>query len=154
MTDLPGGLVRRGPAIDPLRVLLSSTHRAGEVGIVEMEMAPGSRGPPLHLHPTHGEGFYVLTGLLTFQLGSDVITAGPGSWLFVPRTTPHTLANHGPEPGRLLCVFAPGGFERRFERMLAQTSGGPLPAGLSELADAERATEVVGPPLNAARPFP
>jgi mannose-6-phosphate isomerase-like protein (cupin superfamily) len=151
MTELPG-VVRTGPATDPLRVLLRSAASAGEVGIVEMEMSAGSSGPPLHLHLTHGEGFYVLTGQLTFQVGRDVVTGGPGTWLFAPRTIPHTLANFGAGPGRVLCVFAPGGFERRFERMLARQSGRDLPAELVEVAEAERATELVGPPLSGPGP--
>jgi quercetin dioxygenase-like cupin family protein len=151
MTDLPG-VVRTGPATDPLRILLGSAASAGEVGIVELEMAAGSSGPPLHLHPTHGEGFYVLTGELTFQVGRDVVTGGPGAWLFAPRSTPHALANFGARSARLLCVFAPGGFERRFERMLARQSGGDLPAELVELAEAERATELIGPPLSGPGP--
>jgi hypothetical protein len=111
---------------------------------------PEAAGHPCTSTRLMARGFYALTGLLTFQVGSDVITAGLDSWLFAPRSTPHTLANLSTGPGRLLCVFAPGGFERRFERMLAQNSGRKLPAELAELADAERATEVLGPPLTVA----
>lgn len=146
MTDLPG-VIRPGPAGDPLRILLSSEGSEGELGVVDLEMTAGSNGPPLHLHPTHGEAFYVLQGHLTFQVGPRVVTAGPGTFLFAPRNTPHTLANFGVAPGRLLCVFAPGGFERRFERMLARHGGADVPGELLELADAERATELIGPPL-------
>ncbi len=146
MTDLPG-VIRPGRANDPLRILLNSADSSGELGVVELEMEAGSSGPPLHRHPTHGEGFYVLQGLLTFQIGRQVVTAEPRTFLFAPQGTPHTLANFGAAPGRLLCVFAPGGFERRFERMLARHGGSDVPAELLELADAERATALIGPPL-------
>lgn len=43
-------------------------------------------------------------------------------------------------------MFAPGGFERRFERMLAELSG---TTAIAELAAAELATRVIGPPLSA-----
>jgi quercetin dioxygenase-like cupin family protein len=140
-----GGIVR--PATDDaLRVLLAAGDSDNALGVVELEMAVGSAGPPLHVHPTHGEGFFVLSGELTIQLGEEVVLARPGTWAFAPRHTPHTLANLGSRPARLLCVFAPGGFERRFERMLADTD-------LATSA-AERATRVVGPPLtpSAGRP--
>ena len=94
--------------------------------------------------PTHGEGFYVLAGDLSFQVGDDIITGGPGTWVFAPRDTPHTLANHGEQDGLLLCVFAPAGFERRFERMPAKTTGDAVPDALSE---AEQATRLVGTPM-------
>lgn len=128
----------------PLTILLNATESAGDLGVVEMAMDPGSGGPPLHVHPTHGEGFFVLAGELSFQLGDEVVTGGPGTWAFAPRDTPHTLANHGSEEGRLLCVFAPGGFERRFERMLADASGDGVTL---EPSEAERATRLVGPPM-------
>lgn len=127
----------------PLRVLLRAAENDGELGVVEMEMTPGTAGPPLHLHPTHGEGFYVLRGRPTLQAGDDVVVAEPGTWVFAPRNAPHTLANHGTTDARLLCVFAPGGFERRFERILADLAGTTLP----EQAQAELATQVIGPPL-------
>ena len=79
-----------------------------------------------------------------------MITAGPGSWLFVPeelRTRWPTSV--GTDPGRLPCVFAPGGFERRFGNR-----GRELPADLAKPADAEdapgsstRSPWSPGPPL-------
>ena len=137
-----GGIVVL-PADAPLRVLLRAAENDGELGVVEMEMTGGTAGPPLHLHPTHGEGFYVLRGSPTLQVGDDVVVTEPGTWAFAPRNVPHTLANHATTDARLLCVFAPGGFERRFERILADLAGAPPPGQ----AEAELATRVLGPPL-------
>jgi quercetin dioxygenase-like cupin family protein len=139
-----GGIVRRPAEAQDLRILLSAGENDDALGVVEMSLPAGSQGPPLHVHPTHGEGFYVLAGELTVQVGEDVATAGPGTWAFAPRDIPHTLANHGRTSVRLLCVFAPGGFERRFERMVA---GGAGAAALAPPSKAEAATRPVGPPL-------
>ena len=54
------------------------------------------------------------------------------------------LANHRTQDGRLLCVSAPGGIERRFERMLAESSGDGVEL---ERSEAERATRPIGPPM-------
>jgi hypothetical protein len=97
--------------------------------------------------PDPRRGVYVLEGQLAFQVGTEVVTAGPGTWLFAPRDVPHTLANPGDQPGTLLCFFAPGGFERRFARALAQQAGEALPPDLEALSEAEHATRTVGPPL-------
>jgi quercetin dioxygenase-like cupin family protein len=140
------GVVQTGPTLDPLRIRLNGSDSGGELAVVEMEMAAGRGGPPLPVHPTHGEGFYVLAGELTFQVGDEIVSGGPGTWVFAPRDTPHTLANHSGDVGRLLCVFAPAGFERRFERILAKQAGQDFEADLSE---AERATRPVGPPVSA-----
>jgi quercetin dioxygenase-like cupin family protein len=141
MTELRG-LVRR-PAAEPLRILLTSGESDGAVGAVELTMEPGTLGPPLHIHPAHAEAFYVLAGTLSFQLGEEIVTGGPGTWACAPKNVAHTLANHSTEPGRLLCVFAPAGFERRFERILASELGTELP----EISAAEQATQLIGPPM-------
>ena len=126
-----------------MRILLGEADCDGALGVVEMTLPAGDSGPPLHLHPTHAEAFYVLAGDLSLQVGDEVITGGPGTWACAPKYVPHTLANFGTGEGRVLCLFAPGGFERRFKRMLANQLGEALP----ELSGAERATRLLGPPL-------
>jgi quercetin dioxygenase-like cupin family protein len=138
------GVIHRPSPGDRLRILLTERDCDGDVGVVEMAFEPGDTGPPLHVHPTHAEAFYVLAGELSLQVGDEVVTGGPGTWACAPRNVPHTLANLGTEPGRVLCVFAPGGFERRFERMVTdRADAGPL----AELSEAERRTRLIGPPL-------
>ena len=137
------GIVRHPAGREALRVLLSAAESADSLGVVELELEPGGSGPPLHVHPTHDEGFYVLAGELTVRVGDDVVAGGPGTWAFAPRDVPHTLGNLGSATVRLLATFSPGGFERRFERILAELSGAPLP----EMSPAQLATQRVGPPL-------
>jgi uncharacterized cupin superfamily protein len=57
------GVAQIGPSTSPLHIRLRSLDSGGELGVVELEMPPGIEGPPLHVHPTHGEGFYVLAEL-------------------------------------------------------------------------------------------
>lgn len=128
----------------PLRICLRGADSDGRLSVVEMVLDPGT-GPPLHVHPTHDEGFYVLAGELTVQVGDEITSGGPGTWAFAPKDVPHTLANVGDHQTRVLCVFAPAGFERRFERILSEQAGQPLP----ERSAAEQQTRVLGPPLYA-----
>jgi quercetin dioxygenase-like cupin family protein len=141
------GVIHRPSAEAALRILLGERDCDGSLGAVEMAFAPGDTGPPLHVHPTHAEAFYVLAGDLSLQVGDEVVTGGPGTWACAPKNVPHTLANLGAHAGRVLCLFAPGGFERRFERMLAQQHGEGNVADLAELTEAERLTRLVGPPI-------
>lgn len=145
--DPGGGAVVRPADDEVLRVLLSADGSDSTLGVVDMAFAPRSAGPPLHVHPTHGEGFYVLAGVLTVQIDDEVVSGGPGTWVFAPRDVPHTLANLGAEPARVLCVFAPAGFERRFERMLAAADG-----ATDASAEPSGMTRVVGPPLSPDTP--
>jgi mannose-6-phosphate isomerase-like protein (cupin superfamily) len=126
-------------------VLLRSEHSDGHVGIVEVRVPGPWPGPPLH-HHDFDEAFYVLDGELTFQLGDDVRTAGPGTLTFAPRGSHHTLANLGGCAARYLLVCTPAGFERYFARLAAQAGGGAVP----EWAQAPYPeTIVVGPQIGS-----
>jgi mannose-6-phosphate isomerase-like protein (cupin superfamily) len=72
--------------------------------------------PPLH-HHDFDEGFYVLEGELTFQLGDEIVVKRAGEFAFAPRNVVHTLANHSGQSARYVLVITPAGFERYFARM-------------------------------------
>ena len=60
---------------------------------------------PLHLHHHDDEAWYVLQGVLCVRAGDQVIEARAGASVLVPRGTPHTYWNPGPEPLRYLLVM-------------------------------------------------
>jgi mannose-6-phosphate isomerase-like protein (cupin superfamily) len=95
-------------------VLLRSEESDERVGIVELAVPAGWIGPPLH-HHDFDEAFYVLEGEMTFRLGDELVTRGPGTLTFAPGGSHHTLANLSDAPARYLLVCTPGGFERRFD---------------------------------------
>src|SRR3954447_908012 len=115
-------------------VLLRTEHSDDRVGIVEITVPAGWPGPPLH-HHDFDEAFYVLEGELTFQLGDELRTAGPGELIFAARGSHHTLANLSGAPARYLVVCTPAGFETRFARPAAERAG-------------------VDPPVWALEPYP
>ena len=80
--------------------------------IAEWKDAGGPPGPPrwiapLHLHRNDDEAWYVLEGTLCVRVGEDVVEAGAGSAVFVPRGTAHTYWNPGPSLLRYLLVMTP-----------------------------------------------
>jgi uncharacterized RmlC-like cupin family protein len=93
------------------------------VGIIELAVPSRWDGPPLH-HHDFDEAFYVLEGELTFQLGEELRTAGPGELIFAPRGTIHTLANVADQPARYVLVCTPGEFTHYFERLSRPTDAG------------------------------
>jgi mannose-6-phosphate isomerase-like protein (cupin superfamily) len=125
------------------RVLLRSEQSGGEVSVMENAVPGRWAGPPLH-HHGFDEGFYVLEGELTFQLGDQLSTARPGEFVFAPRGSVHTLANRSERPARYLLICTPAGFERYFARIAAEQAGEEPPEwALGETPP----TEVVGPPI-------
>ena len=99
-----------------------SEESNGRVAIVEQTIRAGALGPPMHVHD-FDEAFYVLDGELTFQVGDQITTAGPGELAFAAGGTPHTVANPTMVPARYLLVCAPGGFERQLARCAAVRVG-------------------------------
>ena len=96
-------------------VLLRGEQTEGRLALVEMRLPPGFAGPPLHIHGAWDEGFYVLEGEVTIQIGNRVFVASHGMFAFAPRETPHTFANRSVEEARILVVLTPAGFERYLE---------------------------------------
>ncbi len=107
----------------------------GAFAIVEHPLAPRALAAPLHRHSREDECSFVLEGLVGAQLGDDVLTAGPGTYIWKPRNQWHTFWNAGDEPARLIEIISPAGFEKYFEE-LPTAFGGPIPdqAALSSLA--------------------
>ena len=71
-------------------------------------------GPPRHIHDDVDEIFYVLEGSYSITCGETILDAQPGTFVFVPRGTPHRF-EPGNEGGRMLLLYSPGGFEGYFE---------------------------------------
>jgi mannose-6-phosphate isomerase-like protein (cupin superfamily) len=97
----------------------TSETSAGSFFLSESELAPGFPGPPLHVHETIHDMFYVLEGTLTVQLGSEESEAGPGTFVCASPGTPHRFANNSDEPVRFLNLQTPGGFERYMRELAA-----------------------------------
>jgi len=84
----------------------------GQFSLVETTNPPDA-GPPLHVHHTVDEAFYVLDGTYEFMCGEALITAEPGAFVLLPHGIPHRY-RAGPAGGRVLMLFFPGGTEDYF----------------------------------------
>lgn len=62
---------------------------------------------PLHLHHSDDEAWYVLEGVLRVRKGDEVVEAGAGESVLVPRGVSHTYWNGSTEPLRYLLVMTP-----------------------------------------------
>lgn len=129
-----------------IRVLLRGEDSGGELTVIEEVLGADFEGPPLHAHPSFGEGFYVLEGELTFRMEDETVTGTPGTFVFAPRGVPYTFANLSGSRARALIFCAPAGFERYFERLATQQAGVEPP---HEWPAASLYTRVVGPQIGA-----
>src|SRR5258708_7018667 len=60
---------------------------------------------PVHLHRSDDEAWYVLEGVLRVRVGNDDVELRAGSGVLVPRGTPHTYWNPGPDRVRHLLIM-------------------------------------------------
>ena len=136
-------------ALDTIKA--AAEHTGGAFTLVEFHDFQDS-SVPVHSNDRWDRGFYVLEGEYQFVLGDETTMAASGTWIFVPRGTPHAWRCHSSE-GRLLNVTAPAGFEgfyREVGKPVADRSqlparSEPDVAALAPAA-ARYGVTIVGPP--------
>jgi quercetin dioxygenase-like cupin family protein len=104
-----------------MRLLAGGDATDSAFTLVEFEGRDGGRWTVPHRHEGFEESFFVLDGRFTFTIGEEPIEATPGTYLLVPRGTPHGI-EAAPGGGRFLTLMVPGGLEEMFFEL------GELPA--------------------------
>lgn len=145
-------------------VIVRVGHDEGRDGISVLERrAPYGDSPPLHVHHTEDEVFYVLEGELRVRAGAADFRIGVGQAALAAVGVPHTYRVESPDGARWLNITTRGDFER-FVRGLSRAAqppglpapeAPPTPEQAEALAAAARqhGIEFVGPPLESqARP--
>lgn len=129
---------------------VAADQGSGSIAVMEGTAEPGF-GPPIHVHHTSEELFYVLQGQMDFQVGDQRVSATPGTLVMVPRGTVHAPRVIGHEQARFLVMFAPAGPDGLFYEIaaLAQESGAVINDNdpRIEALAAKYDTEHVRPPL-------
>jgi len=100
----------------------------GRLTLVEVTEPPNPAGTPgpLHVHHREDEGFWILEGGATFEVGDTTIEAHAGDFLFGPRDIPHRYTV-GEAGCRMLFIMTPGGFEDLVRAMSVPAQRRTLP---------------------------
>ena len=98
---------------DVYRFLAVGEDTNGKYALWEAVVLPGG-GPPPHVHSREEEGFYVLEGEITFQIGDERLVARPGTFANMSVGTLHSFRNEGSSPAKMLISVAPAGLEQMF----------------------------------------
>jgi mannose-6-phosphate isomerase-like protein (cupin superfamily) len=79
--------------------------------VVEWRAAPDTSAERpiagLHVHHDDDEAWVVLEGTLGFRVGDELVTAGRGAAVLVPKGTPHSYWNGGDTEARYVLVMSP-----------------------------------------------
>ena len=114
----------------------TAADTGGQMTIVEMTEPPGAEAP-LHVHHREDEGFWVLDGDVTFEVGDAIIEAHAGDYAFGPRGIPHRYTV-GACGCRMLFILTPGGFEELVIAMSEPAGSRMLPPPPDGPPDMER----------------
>lgn len=96
---------------DKYVILATGEQTGGAYCLADAVLSPGG-GPPPHYHTREEESFYVLEGEVTFTVDGKTVVGTPGTFIQIPRGTPHAFKNQSPVPARMLIHCAPAGFEK------------------------------------------
>lgn len=112
----------------------TAADTGGQLAIVEITAPPGLE-VPLHVHHRDDEGFWILEGEVTFEVGDTTIQASAGDYVFGPRDIPHrfTAGNDG---CRMLFILVPGGIEDLIRATSERAPSRTLPPPPEEEPDA------------------
>src|SRR3984893_13614855 len=98
---------------DVYRFLATGDDTNGKYAIWEAIVPPGG-GPPPHVHSREEEGFYILDGEITMQIGDQRQVATAGTFANMPVGTPHSFKNESNRSAKMLISVAPAGLEQMF----------------------------------------
>ncbi len=112
----------------------------GATSVIEITEPPNFAGP-LHVHHREEEGFYILEGSATFQIGDRTVEARAGDYLLGPRDVPHKF-DTGSEGCRMLFIMTPAGFEGLVREMGEPAGSRTVPPMSDEEPDMERVAQI------------
>ncbi|MGH2617159.1 MAG: cupin domain-containing protein [Thermomicrobiales bacterium] len=121
-------------------VKTTAAGTGGLMSIVEVTNAAGDEAP-WHVHHREDEGFWILEGSATFEVGETTVEARAGDYLFGPRDIPHRYTV-GPAGCRMLFLMTPGGFEDLVIAMSEPAGSRTLPPPSDQEPDWEHVAAV------------
>jgi len=96
-----------------LKFIVTASETEGRMTVFETTEHPGYK-TLWHSHLNCEETFYVLEGVLTVKSGGKTHHARAGSFIYIPRGTPHGQGNFSDKPVRFITTVTPGGIEALF----------------------------------------
>ena len=120
---------------DKYTMLATGAQTGGAYCLADATVPPGG-GPPPHYHTREEESFYVLEGEITFTVDGRTVIGTPGTFVQIPRETPHAFKNNTSAPARMLIQCCPAGFDQfmaEFATELPSPDSPPLPPSPEEI---------------------
>jgi mannose-6-phosphate isomerase-like protein (cupin superfamily) len=110
--------------------LLVVEHRcAPDMKTVVLEMTlPVGSSPPLHVHHSLDDTWYILDGSMAVRCGDDMLVVEAGYWVSMPRGVPHTFRVVGNRQVRILLVHDNASFRDLIRELGVPAAAHVVPA--------------------------
>ena len=135
---------------DAIDCKVSAADTGGALSVFWSETT-GKGGPPLHVHHDQDEWFFVQEGRFVFRVGEEDFPLEPGDSVLAPRGVPHTWANVGEGPGRMVIAFEPAGLMESFFREVVRPREASPSADQGDRLWRSHGMDVLGPPIAVDR---
>ena len=121
-------------------IKVTAEQTGGLLSIVEVTEPPNATAP-LHVHHREDEGFWILEGDATFEVGDTTIQAHAGDYAYGPRDVPHRYTV-GETGCRMLFILTPGGFEGLVREMSEPAASRTIPPPSDEPSDMDQVAAI------------
>jgi quercetin dioxygenase-like cupin family protein len=135
----------KGITSNTLDLKISGSDTDGELAVFEQTGQTPMGGPPLHLHTSQDEWFFILEGEYLFQLGDQKFSMKPGDTIFLPRNVQHGFIQLT-EKARVMVSFLPAGRIESFFRATSKWEAPPSQEEIKKLME-DHDMLITGPPL-------
>ncbi|MFA5330440.1 MAG: cupin domain-containing protein [Prolixibacteraceae bacterium] len=135
----------KGVTLNTLDIKISGKDTDNDLAVFEQTGLTPKGGPPLHIHPSQDEWFYIIEGEYLFQVGEEKYHLKTGDTIFLPRNIQHAFIQLT-EKGKVIVSYLPAG---KMEDFFATTDKWTSPPTKEEIVKvfADHDMKVVGPPL-------
>jgi quercetin dioxygenase-like cupin family protein len=137
----PGEGQPLGVAGTTYKLKVASFQSGGAFTVMEVSFGPTSRAPskgPLD----HSEGYYVLSGDVTFTADGQTLPARKGSFVYLPEGSSYKVKVGSSGQAKVLLIAVPGGLDTELG---FQAPGGPASAPPQETGSAQLKPYVLQP---------
>ncbi len=135
----------KGVTLNNLDIKISGNDTDGKLAVFEQTGLTPNGGPPLHIHLSQDEWFFVTEGEYLFQVGEDRYTMKTGDTIFLPRNVPHAFIQLT-EKAKTIVSYLPAGKMEDFFKATDSWTTAPSKEEVIKVFE-DHGMKVVGPML-------